>query len=537
MKVRRGLALCLALALVLSLGTFALAADAPWYASGAEFVAGKGLAADVPGGYEASRPVSRGAVLSALRRLSGGEAAAARAPFLDVPTGSWYAPGVDWAYAQGILRGTGDSRCDPLGTVDRAQLATMLTRWLDLRGIRAPGGSLVGFADEEAVPAWARTAMGACAAWQLVRGDDLGRLDPGGTVTWAQLGTVLERAWALAQGELTARVTAVDKYGRGVLSVETPALASLGFAPGDLLSVSWNGRTQTLPYADGVFQVDGGVAMVLAGEPVTLAVNMGSFAGRYGIKEGDSVTLSVETPRGWAAEYALRNVGTAFSLDRMDYESDAVFANFRMVELGDIAGGALFRSASPIDPAQGRRSEADALLKQFGVKTVVNLADCRFRYMDYPGFEDTHYATRRIVSLNMGADFRSAAFCEDVYNGLEFITEEPGPYLLHGGLGVERTGFVLMVLEALMGATKEELLADYMVSYENVYHVERGSEAWVNLERGCALYCLLTLTGAADETQLEGMDLAQAAEDYLTGPVGLKKDQVDLLKAHLAGNW
>lgn len=208
--------------------------------------------------------------------------------------------------------------------------------------------------------------------------------------------------------------------------------------------------------------------------------------------------------------------------------------------MGRIPSGVLYRSSSPIDPKQGeRRFAADDLLWEAGVVTAVNTSDCRLRFRNFKGFHATHYAAlgeRYQVALNMGHDYPSDAFLEDMYNGLEFLTERPGPYLIHGTEGVERTGYVCMVLEALMGASKEEVIADYLRSYEDYYRLDKNSKDY-KAAQAQAVSNLLTFTGAADEAALDGLDLTQATHAYLLEQVKLSEAQIELLKLHLSGEY
>lgn len=203
--------------------------------------------------------------------------------------------------------------------------------------------------------------------------------------------------------------------------------------------------------------------------------------------------------------------------------------------MGNIAPGILYRSSSPIALDQGeRRFVADALLKEAGVVTVVNTSDCRFRFKGFEGFDDTYYATLEHVALNMGHNYPSEAFLEDVRNGLDFMSEFSGPYLVHGTQGVERTGYVCMMLEALMGADKEAILADYMRSYADYYRLAPEDEAWGVLEDQATGYLMLC-TGIWNEDALDSADLAQGVQRYLVETVGLTAQQVADLKANLAG--
>ena len=83
-----------------------------------------------------------------------------------------------------------------------------------------------------------------------------------------------------------------------------------------------------------------------------------------------------------------------------------------------------------------------------------------------------------------------------------------------------------------MGASQEEIVADYMVSYENYYHVEKGSEQY-KLISEVAVGMLRDLAGLEKGADLSGVDLQQAAQDYLTG-IGLTADQISALKTNLS---
>lgn len=76
--------------------------------------------------------MSRGMLAVVLSRLAGADtSAAAPCPFSDVPQDSWFAPAVNWAYANGVVTGAADTAFDPGGTVTREQAAVMMVRCLD----------------------------------------------------------------------------------------------------------------------------------------------------------------------------------------------------------------------------------------------------------------------------------------------------------------------------------------------------------------------------------------------------------------------
>ena len=49
------------------------------------------------------------------------------------------------------------------------------------------------------------------------------------------------------------------------------------------------------------------------------------------------------------------------------------------------------------------------------------------------------------------------------------MIKHEGPFYIHCVEGKDRTGFVLMVIEALCGASYDEIVNDYMLTYVNYY--------------------------------------------------------------------
>ena len=132
----------------------------------------------------------------------------------------------------------------------------------------------------------------------------------------------------------------------------------------------------------------------------------------------------------------------------------------------------------------------------------------------------------------MGVDYKSQDFQSKLKSGLEFLIANKGPYAFHCNEGKDRAGFTAILLESLMGATQEEIVADYMVSYENYYHVQKGSEQY-KLIAQVAEGMLRDMAGLEKDADLSKVDLSKAAEDYLLG-IGLTADQITALKTNLS---
>ena len=92
-------------------------------------------------------------------------------------------------------------------------------------------------------------------------------------------------------------------------------------------------------------------------------------------------------------------------------------------------------------------------------------------------------------------------------------------------------GFVCMLLEALSGASYDEMLSDYMITYDNYYHVTQDSasekyDAIVDLYfNAFAAY----LHGTEDLAVLKTADYTQDAENYLLSG-GMTSEEITALR-------
>ena len=92
----------------------------------------------------------------------------------------------------GIVTGFDDGTFRPGRTLTREQMATMLARFYALSGITA-AGSADGYADADAISAWAVNGVALCTARGLVQGDPQGRFRPQSDLTRAQIAAILSR--------------------------------------------------------------------------------------------------------------------------------------------------------------------------------------------------------------------------------------------------------------------------------------------------------------------------------------------------------
>ena len=163
------------------------------------------------------------------------------------------------------------------------------------------------------------------------------------------------------------------------------------------------------------------------------------------------------------------------------------------------------------------------------MRTFINLADNDETMKGYEGFADTYYAKQNIIGLNLGVDFAADDFKAGLAEGFRFIAANEAPYLVHCTEGKDRAGFVSAVLEALMGASAEEITADYMVTYYNYDGVQPGTEQFSVIAASNIQKSLASAFGMA--SIFDG-DLKAAAEQDLAG-IGLSAEEIAAVQANL----
>ncbi len=134
--------------------------------------------------------------------------------------------------AYGIAKGTGATTFAPTATVTRAQVAEFLARLLAKAGVTLPAVSSSPFADVPLDVAHA-TAVVQLAELGVVKGTSADRFNPGGTVSRAQMASLLVRALEKASGTaLTAAGTRFGDVAGDVHAGDIAKLATAGIAQG-----------------------------------------------------------------------------------------------------------------------------------------------------------------------------------------------------------------------------------------------------------------------------------------------------------------
>ncbi|MDE6260471.1 MAG: S-layer homology domain-containing protein [Oscillospiraceae bacterium] len=160
------------------------AADAVAFASAHELFNGTGA-----NQFSPNRPMSRGMLATVLHNLESNPYQPITGVFADVDNGAWYAEGVAWATANGIVNGYGRGQFGPNDNITREQLAVMLWRYA---GSPAAVNRELRFADAYKASDWALEALRWATECGVINGKDNGILDPRGYATRAETAQMLK---------------------------------------------------------------------------------------------------------------------------------------------------------------------------------------------------------------------------------------------------------------------------------------------------------------------------------------------------------
>ena len=171
-----------------------VASDA-WYAQAVAYVYRQGLmSGTAQDRFSPDLTTNRAMLVTILYRLAGSPAVDSGSAFTDVSGGDWFASGVAWASANGIVTGYGDGRFGPNDPITREQMAAILYRYAGFAGQSTAGrADLSGYTDAGQVSPYAAEAMGWAVDRGLITGVSADTLSPGGSATRAQVATILMR--------------------------------------------------------------------------------------------------------------------------------------------------------------------------------------------------------------------------------------------------------------------------------------------------------------------------------------------------------
>ena len=228
MKKQRILSALLALCIVFSLVPTALAEKADdftdvsrsdWYYQFVDYVTSKGYFNGVADKtFAPADNMTRAMFVTVLFRFHGAKGDRSQSAFTDVAPGEWYTDAINWAAANKIVDGVGNGKFAPNDPITRAQMCTMIERYLALykkawKVTLPETGSVSVMVDENAIPAYALAAVKQCQRHGLVNGFEDGTFRPNDLSTRAQVAAVIYRMSYLVQSAKPDKTPSVNPGG------------------------------------------------------------------------------------------------------------------------------------------------------------------------------------------------------------------------------------------------------------------------------------------------------------------------------------
>ena len=320
------------------------------------------------------------------------------------------------------------------------------------------------------------------------------------------------------------------------------------FEIGDIVTVAIVGYdTLEMPVVESTNDVPiagFSLSAVSGAERLMLAIHYGEAAEVLKItdvKTPIKVTVKMKDKGGYLFGIDIMRHVQYMSLYKESYPELSVqeFANFREVRTTGMGANKLYRSSSPIDKSIGRNLYADSLAKEAGIATFINLTDTEIYAKSYQSFDSSYYSSQDAVFLSVPVKFYSTPFKEGLVKGFRYMIEHEAPYLVHCTYGMDRTGFTIAVLEALMGATPEEIQADYVQTFINYFTIIDDMQVSLNAHQ-IDFYKAVVLKNLRAVYHAEGIevpdattaDWASATEKYLQ-KLGMTLEEISALKEKL----
>ena len=218
--------------------------------------------------------------------------------------------------------------------------------------------------------------------------------------------------------------------------------------------------------------------------------------------------------------------------------SDAMWGNFRNVKAGKIGEFNLFRSQHPANGST-RSYHANKLAKANAIKAVLNLSDTDKKLNSYfkkykidnTYYYRTLYANGNVYTANICSIYRPSPYQKKTVECMRFISRRKGPYLVHCEVGRDRTEFVILVMECLMGATYTYMLNDDIMTFINREKKTYAEARKISVPRLNEMFHYIT--GKPKNTNWGKLNLSYYAELYLKKG-GMTPAEITALKRNLS---
>lgn len=316
------------------------------------------------------------------------------------------------------------------------------------------------------------------------------------------------------------------EFGGAYIHITIQDFLDLGYQFGDsvLLEFSNGFMLEDLPFYNGYYvPLEEPLLIGYPGYPYIKAVlncddDLWEIAD---LDENTTVSISLYEKGKYLSVMQERNLEQVSGRDAFD--TDESYANFRSLKGGKLKEDLIYRGSSPIDNTYGRASYTCALIEEAGIQLIMNLSDTEEKMMEHlqkdeadPEYYIQLYEEGKVLLPQLTITYSSDEMKRKVADLLRTMSSHEGPYFMHCALGKDRTGFVSLLLEMLAGASYQEMLDDYMLSYDSFYRVTEYSDPqkYDMIQREYFSVLMKSIVTDEHVDQLRA-DLTPYAEQYL----------------------
>lgn len=330
---------------------------------------------------------------------------------------------------------------------------------------------------------------------------------------------------------VTATVVEEDQFGDVLLD-----LAEIDLEYGDSVNLSFSGgyQVEAVPFYPEFYGDKGNTILTDFYDNLAIAGVSSSFNRVANIQPGETVTITMEKPGRYKEKNEAYTVNSAY--EQWEGQTDEAYRNAREVRAGSIAAGVLYRGTSPFDTEYGRAELMDAYIRENNIQCALNLTDneemLKERMDQLPAHTREMIENGQVIAAHLGVEYTDPGAMQTIGESLVEMTGREGPWLIHCSLGRDRTGVICALLEALCDATYEEVVADYMQSYDCLHGIDMNPESLQYQLFKQRIDEILESMFEISRDQLPACNLRQEAEDYLTR-CGMTAAQIEALRTRL----
>ena len=296
--------------------------------------------------------------------------------------------------------------------------------------------------------------------------------------------------------EITAKCTHNLEYGGCLIDIKPQDFEEIGFQLGDGLNIEFSNNQilNEIPYFNGFYGYNGDAILLSWGSSLFLTRknSLADVWKELGLTDEATAKISIAKKEQYYDIQKKLNI--SYTNNRDDYDSDEQYANFRAVNGGNLKQDVLYRGVTPISPKTvGTRYEyTEQLISDNGITFPINLSNSEDQVMQLvDNYNDTSLSYYRSLIRKKGKlssnslahsyyahhysiitnDLDCRLSVADLFRTIIANSDEDSKFYVHCEEGKDRTGAICILIESLCGCSYDEILEDYMMSFENLYHL------------------------------------------------------------------